>query len=130
MIKATRILDDVKAKAENFDQKLGVEIIKAAITKPAKRIIENAGEEAAVIVGKIYDEPDFNKGYDSSKGQFTDMIAAGIIDPFKVVKNGLVDAAGVASLLATTECAIVDVPDPKPAAPAPGMGGMPGMGGF
>ena len=85
-----------------------------------------------MIVGKIYDEPDFNKGLRlPSKGQFTDMIAAGIIDPFKVVKNGLVDAAGVApSLLATTECAIVDVPDPKPAAPAPGMGGMPGMGGF
>lgn len=133
MIKATKILDEVKAKAENFDQKLGVEIIKSAITKPAKRIIENAGEEGSVIVGKIYDEPDFNKGYDSSKGQFTDMIAAGIIDPFKVVKNGLVDAAGVASLLATTECAIVDAPEPKGPAPAGGMGGMggmPGMGGF
>lgn len=133
MIKATRVLEGVKAKAENFDQKLGVEIIKSAITKPAKRIIENAGEEGSVIVGKIYDEPDFNKGYDSSKGQFTDMISAGIIDPFKVVKNGLVDAAGVASLLATTECAIVDAPEPKAAAPAGGMGGMggmPGMGGF
>lgn len=131
LIKASRILDDVKSKADNFDQKLGVDIIKAAITKPARRIIENAGEEGAVIVGKIYDEADFNLGYDSSKGAFTDMIAAGIIDPFKVVKNGLVDASGVASLLATTECAIVDAPEPKGAAPAaPPMGGMPGMGGF
>lgn len=131
LIKASRILDDVKALAENFDQKLGVDIIKSAITKPARRIIENAGEEGAVIVGKIYDEADFNIGYDSSKGAFTDMIAAGIIDPFKVVKNGLVDASGVASLLATTECAIVDAPEPKGAAPAaPPMGGMPGMGGF
>ena len=130
LIKATKILDEVKEKAVNFDQKLGVDTIRAAITKPAKRIIENAGEEGAVIVGKIYDEPEFNKGYDSQKGEFTDMIAAGIIDPFKVVKNGLVDASGVASLLATTECAIVDAPQPKgsPAAPpAPGMGGMPGM---
>ncbi|KAG7661000.1 HSP60 [[Candida] subhashii] len=128
LIKATRILDEVKDKAANFDQKLGVEIIKAAITKPARRIIENAGEEGAVIVGKIYDEPEFNYGYDSQKGEYTDMIAAGIIDPFKVVKNGLVDASGVASLLATTECAIVDAPQPKGAAPpAAPAGGMPGM---
>lgn len=131
LIKASKILDQVKEKAENFDQKLGVDIIKSAITKPARRIIENAGEEGAVIVGKIYDEPDFNKGYDSSKGEFTDMIASGIIDPFKVVKNGLVDASGVASLLATTECAIVEAPQaPSPAAPAGGMGGMGGMPGM
>ncbi|CAH2353574.1 heat shock protein 60, mitochondrial [[Candida] railenensis] len=133
LIKASRILDEVKANAANFDQKLGVEIIKSAITKPARRIIENAGEEGSVIVGKIYDNGEFNQGYDSAKGEFTDMIAAGIIDPFKVVKNGLVDASGVASLLATTECAIVDAPEPKGAAAAPppgmgGMGGMPGMG--
>lgn len=132
LIKSTAILEDVKANAANFDQKLGVEIIRSAITKPARRIIENAGEEGAVIVGKIYDDADFNRGYDSSKGEFVNMIAAGIIDPFKVVKNGLVDAAGVASLLATTECAIVDAPEAKGAAPAPsmggGMGGMPGMG--
>jgi chaperonin GroEL len=130
LIKASRVLDAVKENAANFDQKLGVEIIKKAIIKPATRIIENAGEEGAVIVGKIHDEPEFNRGYDSAKGEFTDMIASGIIDPFKVVKNGLVDASGVASLLATTECAIVDVPEPKgpaPAAPAGGMPGMPGM---
>lgn len=131
LIKASRVLDEVKANAANFDQKLGVEIIKSAITKPARRIIENAGEEGSVIVGKIYDNGEFNQGYDSAKGEFTDMIAAGIIDPFKVVKNGLVDASGVASLLATTECAIVDAPEPKgAAAPPPGMGGMGGMPGM
>ncbi|WPK24326.1 hypothetical protein PUMCH_001596 [Australozyma saopauloensis] len=132
LIKATRVLDAVRDNAPNFDQKLGVDIIKAAITKPARRIIENAGEEGAVIVGKVYDNAEFNYGYDSANGQFTDMISAGIIDPFKVVKNGLMDAAGVASLLATTECAIVDAPEPKaaPAAPAGGMGGMGGMPGM
>lgn len=129
LIKASRILDEVKLKAANFDQKLGVEIIKSAITKPARRIIENAGEEGSVIVGKVYDNAEFNQGYDSAKGEFTDMIAAGIIDPFKVVKNGLVDASGVASLLATTECAIVDAPEAK-GAPAPPPGGMPGMPGM
>lgn len=128
LIKASKTLDEIKAKAENFDQKLGVEIIQSAITKPARRIIENAGEEGAVIVGKIYDEPTFNIGYDSARGEFVDMIATGIIDPFKVVKNGLVDASGVASLLATTECAIVDAPEPKGPIPAPPAGGMPGMG--
>lgn len=130
LIKATTILDDVKENAANFDQKLGVDIIKKAIVKPATRIIENAGEEGAVIVGKIFDNPDFNIGYDSAKGEFTNMIASGIIDPFKVVKNGLVDASGVASLLATTECAIVEAPAPPAAAPAAPAGGMPGMPGM
>lgn len=130
LIKATQILDNVKT--DNFDQKLGVDIIRAAITKPAKKIVENAGGEGAVVVGKILDQygDEFNVGYDSAKGEYVDMIQAGIIDPFKVVKSGLVDAAGVASLLATTECAIIDAPEPKgpPAAPNAGMGGMPGMG--
>lgn len=129
LVKASRILDEVEV--ENFDQKLGVDIIRKAITRPAKQIIENAGEEGSVIVGKIVDEfgEDFSKGYDAAKGQYTDMLAAGIIDPFKVVKSGLVDASGVASLLATTEVAIVDAP--QPAAPAGGApGGMPGMPGM
>lgn len=132
LLKASKILENLEV--DNFDQKLGVKLIKNAITKPAKRIIDNAGEEGTVIVGKIIDNygDDFNKGYDSAKGEFVDMLAAGIIDPFKVVRSGLVDASGVASLLATTECAIVDAPEPKgPAAPLMGgMGGMPGMGGM
>lgn len=129
LVKASRILDDVEV--ENFDQKLGVDIIRKAITKPAKQIIENAGEEGSVIVGKLVDEfgADFAKGYDAAKSQYTDMLAAGIIDPFKVVRTGLVDASGVASLLATTEVAIVDAPEPPSAQGGmPGMpGGMPGM---
>lgn len=122
LAKASRILDEVKV--DNFDQKLGVDIIRKAISRPARQIIENAGEEGSVIVGKLIDEygSDFAKGYDASKGEFTDMLAAGIIDPFKVVRSGLVDASGVASLLATTEVAIVDAPQP----PAPAGGGMPG----
>ncbi|ODQ83128.1 hypothetical protein BABINDRAFT_5987 [Babjeviella inositovora NRRL Y-12698] len=131
LIKASLALDSVAT--ENFDQKLGVDIIRSAITKPARKIVENAGGEGAVVVGKLMDQygADFNMGYNSAKGEYTDMIAAGIIDPFKVVRNGLVDASGVASLLATTECAIVDAPEPASAGPAmPPMGGMPGMGGF
>ncbi|KAF5096101.1 hypothetical protein D0Z00_002891 [Geotrichum galactomycetum] len=134
LLKASRILDSVKT--DNFDQKLGVSIIRTAITKPARTIVENAGGEGSVVVGKLTDEfgEDFNKGFNSAEGVYTDMIAAGIIDPFKVVRTGLVDASGVASLLATTECAIVDAPEPAAAA-APGggmppMGGMGGMGGM
>ncbi|AET38644.1 chaperone ATPase HSP60 Ecym_3140 [Eremothecium cymbalariae DBVPG len=127
LLKASRILHEVKT--ENFDQHLGVQIIKKAITKPAKKIIENAGEEGSVIVGKIIDEfgDNFTKGYDAAKGEYTDMLVAGIIDPFKVVRSGIVDASGVASLLATTEVAIVDAPKPPSAAPPAGMPGMPGM---
>jgi len=119
-------------KTNNFDQQLGVSIVKNAITRPAKRIIENAGTEGSVVVGKLMDEysSDFNKGYDSAKGEYVDMISAGILDPFKVVRCALVDASGVASLLGTTEVAIVEAPEDK-APPAGGMGGgMGGMGGM
>ena len=116
-------------KSENFDQQLGISIIKNAITKPARTIIENAGTEGSVVVGKLMDDygTDFNKGYDSSKGEYVDMIATGIVDPFKVVRTGLVDASGVASLLGTTEVAIIEAPEDKPAGPPGGMGGMGGQ---
>jgi chaperonin GroEL len=121
-------------KAGNFDQQLGVSIIKSAITRPAKTIVENAGMEGSVVVGKLMDEfgSDFNKGYDSSKGEYVDMIASGIVDPFKVVRTALVDASGVASLLGTTEVAVVEAPEEKGPSMPPGGGmggGMGGMGG-
>jgi chaperonin GroEL len=104
--------------------------VKNAITRPARTIVENAGSEGSVVVGKLMEEfgSDFNKGYDSQKGEYVDMIQAGILDPFKVVRTALVDASSVASLLGTTEVAIVEAPEDKP---APGMGGgMGGMGGM
>ncbi|TAQ86149.1 hypothetical protein B7494_g5527 [Chlorociboria aeruginascens] len=126
---ASQALGNVKPT--NFDQQLGVSIIKSAITKPARMIVENAGIEGSVVVGKLMDEfgADFNKGYDSAKGEYVDMIAAGIVDPFKVVRTGLVDASGVASLLGTTEVAITEAPEEHaPSGPPGGMGGMGGMG--
>ncbi|KAK7536531.1 chaperonin Cpn60/TCP-1 family [Phyllosticta citricarpa] len=117
----------------NFDQQLGISIVKNAITRPTRSIVENAGAEGSVVVGKLMDEygADFNKGYDSAKGEYVDMISAGILDPFKVTRTALVDASGVASLLGTTEVAIVEAPEEKPAGgmPGGGMGGMGGMGG-
>jgi chaperonin GroEL len=123
---AAKGLDGVKPA--NFDQQLGVAIVKSAIQRPAKMIVENAGLEGSVIVGKLMDEfgGDFNMGFDSATGQYVDMIKAGIVDPLKVVRTALVDASGVSSLLGTTEVAIVEAPEEK--GPPPGMGGG-GMGG-
>ena len=116
---------------QNFDQELGVAIVRRAITKPTRAILDNAGEESSVIVGALlgpYGNADkFAWGYDASKGEYTDMIKAGIVDPLKVVRTALVDAAGVASLLTTSEACIVDAPEEGKAG---GSGGMPGMGGM
>ncbi|KAF7440534.1 chaperonin [Pleurotus ostreatus] len=119
----------------NFDQELGVGIIRRALTNPARTILKNAGEESSVIVGTLLSqygtEDKFTWGYDAAKGEYVDMIKAGIVDPLKVVRTALVDASGVASLLTTSECCVVDAPeDDKPAGGMPGMGGMGGMGGF
>ena len=128
---AAMALGDVKSA--NFDQSLGINIVKNAIQRPARRIVENAGLEGSVIVGKLMDEfgKDFNKGYDSATSQYVDMVKAGIVDPLKVVRTALVDASGVASLLGTTEVAIVEAPEEKAGGgmPGGGMGGMGGMGG-
>ncbi|KAG5642943.1 chaperonin [Asterophora parasitica] len=121
----------------NFDQELGVAIIRRALTNPARAILNNAGEESSVIVGTLlgqYGSDDkFGWGYDASKGEYVDMVKAGIVDPLKVVRTALVDASGVASLLTTSECCVVDAPEEKASAggsPLGGMGGMGGMGGF
>jgi chaperonin GroEL len=105
----------------NFDQDLGVTIIRRALTHPARAIMHNAGEESSVIVGTLlsqYGAPDkFAWGYDAQKGEYVDMIKAGIVDPLKVVRTALVDASGVASLLTTSEACVVDAPEEdKPAA--------------
>jgi chaperonin GroEL len=108
---------------------VGVEIIQRAIRRPAKTIATNAGLEGDVIVGKLLErEGDEDVGFNAAAGRFENMVSAGVIDPMKVVRTALVDAASVASLLTTAECIITEAP--KEAAPAaPGMGGM-GMGDF
>jgi chaperonin GroEL len=130
--KASAQLESINT--DNFDQKLGVSIIRNAISRPARTIVENAGEEGSVVVGKLLSDEfaaadKFNWGYDAQTSQYRDMIAAGILDPLKVVRTALVDAAGVASLLTTSECCVVDAEEKSPA-PGMGMGGMGGMGGM
>ncbi|BGP24919.1 chaperonin [Rhodotorula toruloides] len=133
LLKASRVLDEVPHD-NLFDRKLGINIIRQALTKPARTIAENAGEEGSVVVGQLLEKysGDFEMGFDASKGEYVNMIQAGILDPLKIVKNSLVNASGVASLLFTTEASIVDAPEEKGPAPGgmPGGGGMGGMGGM
>lgn len=126
-------LEAVKeTQAKNMDQKIGVDIVMKALRAPLTTIASNAGEEGAVIVGELIKEgTPVEQGFDAQNGVFTDMIAAGIIDPTKVTRTGIIDAASVAGLLTTSESMIVDKPMEGGAPAAPpmgGMGGMPGMG--
>jgi chaperonin GroEL len=116
-----------KLKAENDDQQIGIEIVRKAVQRPLRQIADNAGEDSAVICGKILESADYNFGFDAQSGEYKDMVSAGIIDPTKVVRTALQDAASVAALVITTEAMIADLPEKK-AAPAGGPGGgMPGM---
>src|SRR5712672_74585 len=113
----------------NNDQKVGIEIVRKAIESPVRQIAENSGVEGSVVVGRLTDKNDANYGYDAQSGEYKDMVAAGIIDPTKVVRVALQDAASVAGLLITTEAMVGDRPEPKgaPGMPPGGMGGMGGM---
>ncbi|MFV9930170.1 MAG: chaperonin GroEL [Rickettsia endosymbiont of Haemaphysalis japonica] len=118
-----------KLKVENKDQQAGIEIVIEALKDPLKQIVENAGENGGVVVGKLLEHKDKNYGFNAQDMQYVDMIKAGIIDPAKVVRTALQDAASVASLIITTETVIVDEPSDQ-AEPMPMRGGMGGMGGM
>lgn len=124
LLRATKVLANLTTSSQ--DERLGIDILKRAIQAPARQIIENAGLDASLIVGKILENDSFNYGYDARKGEYTDMLKSGIIDPVKVVRIALQSAASVASLMATTECMIAEKPEKKdPPMPAPG-----GMGDY
>jgi chaperonin GroEL len=128
LLYAVKALDSLKPV--NNDQKVGIEIIRRALQAPVRQIAENAGFDGAVVAGKLLESKDANFGFDAQTGEYTDLIKAGIIDPTKVVRYALQDAASVAGLLITTEAMIAE--KPKKDAPAmPDMGGgMGGMGGM
>jgi chaperonin GroEL len=119
---AVRKLEELKAV--NPDQKVGFEIVRRALQAPVRQIVENAGFDGAVIVGKLTEQKDASYGFNAQTGEYGDMFKFGVIDPTKVVRTALQDAASVAGLLITTEALIADRPEPKKAAPAPGGGGM------
>ncbi len=113
-----------KLKADNDDQRFGIEIVRKAIQTPLRQIAENAGEDGAVIAGKILDRDEYNWGFDAQTGEFKDLVKSGIIDPTKVVRTALQDAASVAGLLITTEAMVAEKPEKKGPPMPPGGGGM------
>jgi chaperonin GroEL len=109
---------------ENDDQKVGIEIVRRALQAPVRQIAENAGVDGSIVVGKLTDQKNVNWGFDAQRGEYCDLVKAGIIDPTKVVRTALQDAASVASLLITTEAMVAERPKKEAAAPAPHGGGM------
>ncbi len=129
LLYATKALENVKP--ENQDIRVGVDIIRRALQAPIRQIAENAGVDGAVVAGKLLEGNDFNFGYNAATDEYTDMVKAGIIDPTKVVRTALQDAASVASLLITTEAMVTEIPEKHcncgcggAGNPAQGMGGM------
>src|ERR1700723_2732538 len=113
-----------KLKADNDDQRFGIEIVRKAVQTPLRQIAENAGEDGAVIAGKTLDKDEYNWGFDAQSGEFKDLVKAGIIDPTKVVRTALQDAASVAGLLVTTEAMVAEKPEKKGPPMPQGGGGM------
>ena len=130
LLYAGKALD--KVKTDNNDQKVGVDIIRRALQAPVRQIAENAGVDGAVVAGKLLESKGGSYGFDAQTEKYTDLVKAGIVDPTKVVRTALQDAASIAGLLITTEAMVAEKPDDKPApAMPPDMGGMGGgMGGM
>ena len=125
LVRTKKALD--KLKADNSDELTGIQIVTRAIESPLRTIVENAGSEGSIVVAKVMDGKD-NYGYDAKKEEYVDMLKAGIIDPKKVTRIALENAASVAGMILTTECALVDIKEETPAPMPPmGGGGMPGM---
>jgi len=128
LLYATHALE--KLQTGNYEQDVGVRIIRDSLKVPTKTIADNAGVEGAVVVGKLLESKDYQFGYNAQNGTYENMIKAGIIDPTKVVRTALVDAASVASLMTTTEAMIVESPKEEGKGAPAGPGGMGGMGGM
>ncbi|MBO4225438.1 MULTISPECIES: chaperonin GroEL [Bradyrhizobium] len=117
LLRALKALD--KIKTANADQKAGVDIVRRALQIPARQIVENAGEDGSLVVGKLLERGDYNWGFNAATGEYEDLVRAGVIDPAKVVRTALQDAASVASLLITTEALVADKPKKSEQTPTP-----------
>src|SRR6266498_233190 len=121
-----KALDKTKAAAED-DQKIGVDIVRRALEEPVRWIAQNAGQEGSIVVERVREAKNKNFGYNAQTDAFEDLVAAGVIDPTKVTRNALQNAASIAGLLLTTECVIVEKKEKEKTPPMPGGGGMGGM---
>src|SRR5213595_1594721 len=125
LLRAIKALE--KLKVHNDDQRTGIEIVKKAISWPARQIVINAGEDGSIVVGKILEKDTYAFGYDAQTGEYGNLVSKGIIDPTKVVRTALQDAASIAGLLITTEAMVAELPKKQSPAMPPGGGGMGGM---
>lgn len=119
LLRAIKALDGLKAA--NDDQQSGIDIIRRALRAPTRQIVENAGEDGAYIIGKLLESDDYSWGFNAATGEYQDLVKSGVIDPAKVVRTALQDAASVASLLITTEALVAEAPKEEKAAPMPAM---------
>jgi chaperonin GroEL len=124
LVRATHALENLRGA--NNDQNVGIDIVRRAIVAPCAQIAENAGTSGEIVVGKVMESSDYNFGYNAQTGEYVDMMAAGIIDPAKVVKTAIAAAASTAGVMLTTGAVMTEIPDEKPANPQM-SGGMPGM---
>jgi len=124
-----RCIPAVEALKLHGDEQIGANIVKRALEEPLRQIVANAGEEGAVVIGKIRDNKDTAYGYNAQTGEFVDLVKAGVIDPTKVTRTALQNAGSIAALMLTTEALVAEIPEPKSEAPMHGGGGG-GMGGM
>jgi chaperonin GroEL len=125
LLRASEVLK--KLRTQNDDQKTGIEIVRKALSWPARQIAINAGEDGSIIIGKILENDQYSYGFDAQKGEYLNLVSKGIIDPTKVVRAALQNAASIAGLLITTEAMVAERPRDEGAAagmPGSGMGGM------
>ncbi len=128
LLYATRALDSLKG--DNHDQQVGIDIIRKALQAPIRQIVENAGVEGSIVVGKLLEQKDTDFGYNAQSGEYTNLVKDGVIDPVKVVRSAIQNAASVAGLIITTEAIVTDLPKDDKASAGGGMGDMGGMGGM
>src|ERR1700716_810753 len=125
-IRTQKVLD--KVKGSDDDEKIGVDIVRRSLEEPMRMIVQNAGAEASIVVGKVKESKEKNFGYNAQTDEFEDLVAAGVIDPTKVTRTALQNAASIAALMLTTECVVVENKEKEKTPPMPGGGG--GMGGM
>ena len=128
LLRATEALKRVRT--QNDDQKTGVDIVRKALSWPARQIVINAGEDGSIVVGKILEKDQYGFGFDAQNGEYVNLVSKEIIDPTKVVRAALQNAASIAGLLITTEAMVAERPKKDSGAPAMPGGGMGGMGGM
>ncbi|HEX7960643.1 MAG TPA: chaperonin GroEL, partial [Terriglobales bacterium] len=125
LVRCTKAIEDLKLQG---DEAIGAQIVRRALEEPLRQIVQNSGEEGAVVVGKIRESKDANFGLNAQTGQFEDLVSAGVIDPTKVTRTALQNAGSIAGLMLTTEALVSELPEEKKEAPVPGgHGGMGGM---